>query len=119
MLDTANEGDMRIEDYLISIGYKIESGSQYLWSCYGSEAWLLESKTTSAVVNCPAGSVYEICLHDDARGIYHRWIHPEYLEGYLNEATDRGCDPWQAYDDVGYVQIEDGYEILKLIDGSA
>jgi hypothetical protein len=117
MLAMANESEMHIQKYLESIGYSIESGGQFLWTCYGPTARYLDSITASAVVDQQTGFVYEISVNDDEQHIHHRWIHPEYLEVYVNEATSRGCDPWQAYDDVMYTQVLDEAEILEIVNG--
>jgi hypothetical protein len=109
---------MHASDYLKSVGYSVESGSQFMWSCYGANAWYLDGQNSSAVVDRQTGLVYEVSVHDEVNHINHRWIHPEYLEGYVNESTDRGCEPWQAYDDVMYIRVDDEQEILKLVNGS-
>jgi hypothetical protein len=120
MLAMANEGEMHVREYLESIGYGIENGSQFLWTCYGSDAWYLDGKRTSAVIDRQTGFVYEVSMNDEEKHFHPKWIHPEYLDGYVNEATDRGCEPWQAYDDVMYTQITDEAEILGIIkDGNA
>lgn len=106
---------MQIEDFLSAVLYKITEGSQFIWNCYGANAWYLDAEYASAVFDRCNGIVLEVSVHGETHDINHRWIHPEYLERYINESAARGCDPWQVYDDVQYTRVDSEDDILALV----
>lgn len=106
---------MDVIGFLREIDYGVTEGSQFCWTCYGPDAWYLDAGSVSAVIDRKTGFVYEISVHDQSQDVNHRWIHPEYLEGYVDEANSRGCDPWQAYDDVQYIRVDGEDHIMELV----
>jgi hypothetical protein len=94
----------KLEDFNQLIEYKITSGSEYLWKCFGPNARSLDSHKASAVFDAKTLDVYTIETEVD--DIQYRWIHPKYKELHDNEASRRGVDPDIAYDGVKFTDIE-------------
>lgn len=116
MLPTYANGEiqMRVESFLAYIEYKITGGSEFLWECYGPNAWCIESDHTHAVIDRVTHMVYEVEVNI-CNSKNYKWIDPDFADKYIAEAESRKVDPWQVYDDVNYERVYDGSKILSLI----
>lgn len=103
---------MQVDQFLRAVRHGVTDGSKFCWDCYGSSAWYLDADGVSAVIDQDTGKVYELSIYGDAN---YRWIDPDHVEKYLEESASRGCNPWQAYDDVMFVRILDANEAIGLI----
>lgn len=110
---------MHVNQFLTAVQYRITEGSEFLWDCYGTEAWYLDCGMFSSIIDRHTGLIYELTVNDHEEGVNLRWIDPEFLEAYVNEAKSRGHEPWQAYDDVLYTQVKDGQEMIAIISARA
>ena len=105
---------MHLLDYVQTIGFSITSGSQFMWNCYGTDAWYLESKNSSAIIDRKTGIVYEVAYFNEDTDDCFRWIDPAHIDAYVVESAERGFNPWQAYDDVNYKQVTE-QEIINIL----
>lgn len=105
---------MQLLDYLRSVKYAVTGGSRFMWNCYGDKAWFFDTDFASAVIDRETGTVYEVTHCDDELDNCHKWINPDFIDAYISESLMRKQDPWTAYDDVNYKQV-DAETILKVI----
>lgn len=100
-----------LEKFFKLVSYKIGEGSEYCWSCYGSDAFILTSEFndewgSSVVFDTKTQVVYEVDVHDYQNNCSYRLLNPEYRKAYFDEAVSRNIDPYEAYDEVHYVDLE-------------
>lgn len=107
---------LTLKDYLISVGYKVTGGGDYLWECYGKNVFCLDSDnknnsknytfSTGVIFNPNNSTVYQMDSWDYKKKIIYRWIHPKYRKKFLAECIQRGIDIFKD-------------EEYKIIDASA
>ena len=95
------------------IDYKITEGSGYGWQCYGTDAYRLDSwngshdgHSVSIVFDTKTQEVYEVSAYDYRNERAYRLINPDYKSAHEDEASGRGVDINQAWDDVNYVDLD-------------
>jgi hypothetical protein len=106
-----------------ALNHSITGGSEFLWQCYGDNARFLDYESkhgdVSVVFDSVTQTVYEASVSDKDTSIKpYRWLNPEYKENHFAEAKTRGVDPYQAWDDVKWVDVdlfEDFLEKAKAI----
>jgi len=93
--------------------YKITEGSEYCWECFGPNAYRLDSwnqdqegHTVSIVFDTMTHVVYEATAYDYKRNHAYRLINPDYKFAHDDEASGRGVDINQAWDDVNYIDLD-------------
>lgn len=92
--------------------YRICGGDDYLWNCYGPNARHLDfndrdgTECVGIIFDTKTQVVYEIGVsvpgYDQAFG----WHNPDYLEAYIKECEAHNIEPYQAWDDVYYQQMD-------------
>lgn len=109
-----------IKDYMETVDYRITEGSDYLWKCFGPDAYRLEywngehdGHSIGVVFDRLRQTVYQMEAHDYPQRRSYRWTHPDYVAAHAVEAQTRDVDVAQAYDDVNYVDISDPQDILR------
>lgn len=105
-----------LKDFFECTDYRITEGSAYMWSCYGTSAYQMDSwngkyrgtggHTINVVFDKSTQVVYEMQAWDDDRNRAYRWIHPEYLQSVKDECTRRSIDFTEACDDMKFIDIE-------------
>jgi predicted molibdopterin-dependent oxidoreductase YjgC len=104
-----------LKNYLSSVNYSISSGGEYLWSCYGDNAFKLDNDkkrgskfvySTGVVFDADKQTVYEITLWDYKQHKEYRWTHPRYLNKYREEAAKRRIRPEQSIDDRDFIEVK-------------
>ena len=100
-----------MKDFLEVIDYKISSGSEFLWDCYGENSYLLDCNVENhcslgIVSDTKTQVVYEAAVHDYQRNNSYRLINPEYVNAYMEEAKSRGVDPNVAWDNIKFIDLE-------------
>jgi hypothetical protein len=102
-----------IKQFFETIDYKISEGSEYLWSCFGTNCrsvgyWndLHDGVSFDCLYDTKTQTVYQVQAHDYANQRSYRWTHPDYVQAYRAEAEERGADVKEAYDDVNYTDLE-------------
>ena len=105
-----------MKEWMELIDYKITEGGEYGWSCYGPNAYALDSWNgvhgeggySFGIVfyTESAQTVYQVSAYDYTNNRAYRMINPDYAEQYRREAKDRDVPANQAWDDVDYVDLE-------------
>lgn len=109
-----------VKEFMEIIDYKITEGSQYMWQCYGADAYRLDSwngnhdgHSVSIVFDTRTQEVYEASAYDYRLNRAYRLINPDYKSAHNNEANSRGVDINQAWDEVNYVDLEVDDEFIQ------
>lgn len=102
-----------VKEFMELIDFRITEGSGYMWQCYGPNAYRLDSwngdhdgHSVSIVFDTQTQEVYEVSAYDYRRSRAYRLINPDYKFAHDDEASGRGIDINQAWDDVNYVDLD-------------
>lgn len=104
-----------VKEFMELIDYKITEGSEYMWSCYGSNAYRMDSwngvhgkggYSFSIVFSTKTQKVYEVSAYDYTNDRAYRMINPKNQEKHRKEALARDVNFDEAWDDVNYVDLE-------------
>jgi hypothetical protein len=108
-----------LKTFMETVDYKITEGSAYGWSCYGDNAFGLDSwkdhhenNSLSIVFDTKTQIVYEVSAHDYINDRAYRMINPNYVQAIEQEATNRGIDNKMAWDDVDWIDLDDDEDFL-------
>jgi hypothetical protein len=109
-----------LKDFMETVGYRITEGSDYCWNCYGSDAYCLDSwngdqdgHSLTIIFDTRTQEVYEVQAHDYLNRRAYRYFNPDYKPNHDNEATDRGIDKTEAWDDLKYTDLEVEEDFLE------
>jgi len=85
----------QLQEILATADYKIVSGSEFLWHCFGENSRFIECETDlgwlSVVVDIKTGVVYEVNVEKrDYSNPRYIWYNPEYRDAYFAEFKERG-----------------------------
>lgn len=108
---------MELKDFMETVSYRVTEGSEYCWSCYGPNAYRLDSwsgawnnategYTISIVFDTVTQTVYEVEAFDYNRNRAYRWQNTEYKLAHDTEACQREIDAREAWDEVNFVELE-------------
>jgi hypothetical protein len=103
-----------LKDFMQVTDYRITEGSDYGWSCYGNNAYTLDSwngdndKGHSIVVTFDrvTQEVYEAQIHDYRNERGYRLFNPAYKAAHDAEAESRNVSHKEAWDEVDYVDLD-------------
>jgi hypothetical protein len=100
-----------IEDFLKTVDFRITSGSEYTWQCFGVNARYLDSEvqdrySASIVFDSVTQLVYEATVCDYAADHAYRWTNPDYQAAYKTESIKRSVNSNQAWDNVDYTDLD-------------
>ena len=104
-----------MKEWMELVDYKITEGSDYMWSCYGPNAYRLDSwngvhgkggHSFSIVFSTKTQKVYEVSTYDYTNDRAYRMINPKNVEKHRKEAKSRDVNFNEAWDDVDYVDLE-------------
>jgi len=104
-----------MKEWMELVDYKITEGSDYLWHCYGPNAYRLDSWngvhgkggfSFSIVFSTKTQKVYEVSVYDYTNDRAYRMIVENKLDKHRREAETHGVDMNEAWDDVSYVDLE-------------
>jgi len=104
-----------MKEWMELIGYRITEGSTYGWTCYGPDAYSLDSwngvhgaggYSFSIVFSTKSQKVYEVSMCDYTNDRAYRMINPKNVEKHRKEAEHRSVLENQAWDDVDYVDLD-------------
>ena len=104
-----------MKEWMELVDYKITEGSDFGWQCYGPNAYALDSwngvhgkggYSFSIVFSTKTQKVYEVSVCDYTNDRAYRMINPSKVEKHRKEATGRGVNLNEAWDDVDYVDLE-------------
>ena len=102
-----------MKEWMELVGYRITEGSDYMWQCYGSNAYALDSwngeqdgHSFTVIFDTRDQTVYEVQAHDYVHDRAYRMINEDFQKKNRKEAKKRDIDKDNAWDDVNYVDIE-------------
>ena len=104
-----------VKEFMEVIDYKITEGSDYMWGCYGPNAYRLDSwngvhgkggYSFSIVFSTKTQKVYEVSAYDYTNDRAYRMINPKNQEKHRKEALARDVNFNEAWDDVNYIDLE-------------
>jgi hypothetical protein len=104
-----------MKEWMELVDYRITEGSEYGWSCYGPNAYCLDSwngvhgkggYSFSIVFSTKSQKVYEVSMCDYTNDRAYRMINPKNVEKHDKEAKARNVNLNEAWDDVDYVDLE-------------
>ena len=108
-----------LKQWMEVVGYRITEGSEYCWSCYGHNAYSLDSwngdhngHSLSIIFDTQTQEVYEVAAHDYQRNRAYRLINAKHKEKHDTEACGREIDDREAWDEVDYVDLETDEDFL-------
>jgi hypothetical protein len=102
-----------MKEWMELVGYRITEGSNYMWQCYGSNAYALDSwngdqdgHSFTIIFDTRNQTVYEVQVHDYVHDRAYRMINEEFQKKNRKEAKKRDVDKDNAWDDVNYIDLE-------------
>jgi len=109
-----------IKEWMELVEYRITEGDNYLWRCFGDNAYGLSSWngdhdgwSFNIVFDSNTQVVYTVEACDFKNQRAYRMINPDYKTAHNDEARDHGVNPAEAWDDVNYVDLEDDDEFIQ------
>ena len=106
---------LNMKEWMELVDYEISEGSNYGWSCYGSDAYTLDNwngvhgpggYSFSIVFDTVTQTVYQVSAYDYTNNRAYRMINLDYVEQHCKEAESRDVPINQAWDDVVYVDLD-------------
>lgn len=106
---------LTMKEWMELVDYKITEGGDYMWHCYGPNAYRLDSWngvhgkggfSFSIVFSTKTQKVYEVSAYDYTRDRAYRMIAENKREKHRAEAEYREVNLNEAWDDVDYVDLE-------------
>ena len=108
-----------LKDFMETVDYRITEGSEYCWTCYGNHAYTLsywnqdhDGHSLAIIFDTCTHEVYEVQAHDYKRNRAYRLINLNYKANYDAEATTRGINANEAWDEVNYIDLETDKDFL-------
>lgn len=105
-----------LKDFMDVVKYKISSGSEYQWQCYGSDAFMIDSVTEdytlSVVFDTRTQTVFQVEAWDYNKDREYRWISPIYIEKYKAEVDSRGIID-NSIDEKQYIDLDLAADIIE------
>ena len=104
-----------MKEWMELVDYKITEGGDYGWSCYGPNAYTLDSWngvhgkggfSFSIVFSTKTQKVYEVSMCDYTNDRAYRMINPKNQQKHEKEAMERGVNLNEAWDCVNYVELD-------------
>ena len=104
-----------MKEWMELVDYKITEGDTYGWSCYGPNAYRLDSwngvhgtggYSFSIVFSTKTQKIYEVSMCDYTNNRAYRMINTKNVEKHRKEAKSKSVLANQAWDDVDYVDLE-------------
>jgi hypothetical protein len=104
-----------MKEWMELVDYKITEGSDYGWSCYGANAYCLDSwngvhgkggYSFSIVFSTKTQKVYEVSVCDYTNDRAYRMIAENKRDKHSKEAMERSVNLNEAWDDVDYTDLE-------------
>lgn len=112
-----------IKDFFELIEYRISTGYEYQWDCFGTNVHALSYEdennngtSVSVVFDTVDQTVYSMEAWDGRKDRQYRWIHPDFLEDYKAESKSRNVDYHTSIDDSKYIDLEMEDDILEKAD---
>lgn len=111
---------LAVKEWMELVDYRITEGSEYCWSCFGSDAYSLSSWngdqdgfSFNIVFDTQTQTVYAVEVCDFARDRAYRMINPDFKQAHDDEARDRGVNAREAWDAVNYIDLETEEDFIQ------
>ena len=102
-----------MKEWMELVDYRITEGSDYMWQCYGSNAYALDSWNSeqdghsfTVIFDTKDQTVYEVQAHDYVLDRAYRMINEDFQKKNRKEAKKRDINKDNAWDDVNYIDLE-------------
>jgi hypothetical protein len=104
-----------MKEWMELVDYKITEGGEYGWSCYGPNAYTLDSwngvhgaggYSFSIIFSTKTQKVYEVSMCDYTNDRAYRMIAKNKQEKHRKESDMRDVNLNEAWDDVDYVDLD-------------
>jgi hypothetical protein len=104
-----------MKEWMELVNYKITEGSDYGWSCYGPNAYTLDSwngvhgkggYSFSIIFSTKTQKVYEVSMCDYTNDRAYRMIAKDKQKKHSTEAEARGVNVNEAWDECDYVDLD-------------
>ena len=102
-----------MKEWMELVDYRITEGSDFMWQCYGGDAYQLDSwngeqdgYSFCITFDTKDQTVYEVQAHDYTNQRAYRMINPDFKKKMKKESKRRNVERDQAWDDVDYVDLE-------------
>jgi uncharacterized protein (DUF2225 family) len=104
-----------MKEWMELVDYKITEGGEYGWSCYGPNAYCLDSwngvhgkggYSFSIVFSTKTQKVYEVTMCDYTNNRAFRMIAENKQKKHRKESTERGVNLNEAWDNVDYIDLD-------------
>lgn len=111
---------LTLKEWMELVDYKITEGSEYLWNCFGSNAYNLTSWSRdhdgysfNIIFDTVTQVVYSVEACDYKNDRAYRIINPDYQKAYKDEGIERGNIGDQAWDDVNFIDLESDDDFIE------
>lgn len=114
--------EITIKDFMECVQYKITEGHDYLWRCYGKNAYSLDywnqqngadGVSIHIVFDRINQTVYEMQAWHYGANREYRWIHPDYVSLHEAEADERGHAGDESLDGRKFIDLDLAEDILE------
>jgi hypothetical protein len=102
-----------LQQWMETVDYCITEGYNYLWDCYGPNAYSLDSwdgeqdgRSFSIYLDTKTQEVYEVQAHDFKHNRAYRMINPQYKAAHDLEAAGRDVAADRAWEEVSFVDLD-------------
>jgi len=109
-----------IKDFMEAVEYRVSEGSEFMWSCWGKDAFTLDSwngdidgHTVSITFDTKTQIVYCASVYDYRQNRAYRLLHPDFEQAYRDEATSRSVNLNEATDEIQFVDLEVEEDFLE------
>lgn len=105
---------LTLKDFFEITNYRITEGSEFCWNCFGANAYMLDywsgdpegGFNIGVVFDRATQVVYEMIACDYDSNEAFRWTNPDVVEARQAEATQRGVNVNEAWDDIEYQDLD-------------
>lgn len=95
-----------IKNFMEVIKYKVNDAAQFMWQCYGHNAYVIDSYRNNGslqiIFDLKDQTVYEFGVCDYKANKAYKWINPKFEKKRKAESKKRGFTVDQAWDEVNY-----------------
>ena len=110
---------MTLKDFMETVNYRITEGSDYQWTCFGDNAYTLDSwngdqdgHSVSIVFDTQTQVVYSVSACDYSANKAYRWTNPKFVDAYKAECKGGAIDD-TAWEDVPYTDLDVEADFLE------
>lgn len=111
---------IHMKSFMEMVQFRITDGSNYGWSCYGDNAYSLDSwdgyndsGSFTIIFDTKTQEVYEVQAFDYCNERAYRYINPAYRRAYFDECNARAVAPNEAWDNIEFVDLEVEADFLE------